>query len=224
MIEIRYNMTFWWCDIFGFWQWCHMMLVELSKAPLHALGQDNKNKVHHDFSSCDTIGFVITWSWWHCQWHHLHSLCQDNWNNVQHYVFGHLMPLAPASCGSNDIVYGTNVQSLGHDDQNKVQHDFLIMQFHWHQHHMVPTVLSRAHYTDTSTSTHTHNWCFDQQPYWCTDFNTLKSKKNLYSLTRLTVELKWPDESWFSQWDTHEGYWHMDRCMDVWQMYGYNYG
>ena len=50
-----------------------------------------------------------------------HSLGQDNQIEMQHDIFGHVMPLAPPL---NDAMASsvTPLHSLGQDDQNKVKH------------------------------------------------------------------------------------------------------
>ena len=53
----------------------------------------------------------------------LHSLGQDDWKDLQHYIFGHVTPLALASASHNkdSLVNGT-IAFLVQDDQNEVQH------------------------------------------------------------------------------------------------------
>ena len=129
------------------------MPMVLSMVPLYSLGQNDQNEVQHDFfghvmslmmafMSCDANGVIngtIT------------PLEKDNWNEVQHH-FWPLIPLALllVSCYANSVVNGTitflrstqlkwhahphyvmltassmtTLYSFGHDDQNKVQHDF----------------------------------------------------------------------------------------------------
>ena len=63
--------------------WClyHMILVASKMTLLHFLGQDNWNKVQHDFLSCDTIDISIAITWYHWHWY---------WWNI--------MPLLSVSC------------------------------------------------------------------------------------------------------------------------------
>ena len=91
---MRCNMTLLVMRCHWHWHQHHMKPMAKSVATLHSLGQDNQNKVQHDFS--------VMWHHWHKHWHHmilitlsiepLHSLCQANLREVQH-DFGHVMLL-----------------------------------------------------------------------------------------------------------------------------------
>ena len=66
----------------------------------------------------------------------LHSLFQDDWNEMQHYFFGCVTSfvLAWASCDANSVIDGT-IASLSSRGLKTctihVQYDFLVMQHHW---------------------------------------------------------------------------------------------
>ena len=102
-----WNMTFlvvWlhWC-----WPRHHMMPMAL----LHSSGQDNQNGV--------IITFWVMWFHWCQHQHHmmslassmapLHSLGQDDWNEMQHDFLGLLTPLMPVSVSHTTfgIINGT---------------------------------------------------------------------------------------------------------------------
>ena len=92
------------------------------------------------FCSSAMIGTDIssTWFWWHCQWHHCISWVKmmEMWCNVTfldmsclwHYCWHHKMPSALAKAP---------LHSLGQDNENVEQNNFLVMwhncHCHWHQ-------------------------------------------------------------------------------------------
>ena len=84
-------MWYHWC-----WYQHHVMLI--SMVPLHSLSLETDIRCHMTF---------LMWCNWHWHQHHmtpmapLQSLDQDNWNEVQHEISDHVMPLAPALV-SND--------------------------------------------------------------------------------------------------------------------------
>ena len=91
-------------DLFG-----HMMPLALASASHDAHSNVNSTTTLHRSRwlnlsatwllwSCDIIGtsIGITQGWWALSMAPLHSLDQDNWNEVQPYSFGHAMPLAHA--------------------------------------------------------------------------------------------------------------------------------
>ena len=54
----------------------------------------------------------------------LYSLGLDNWNNVQHDLFGHLLPLMPVSVSHDaSSIINAPFHLSGQDDQNEMQHD-----------------------------------------------------------------------------------------------------
>ena len=65
---------------------------------------------------------------------------------MQHNLLGHMMPLymEAGSCDANSIVNGTI--ALKSHWSKWMQHDFLVMWHHWHQHqhHIMLMALSRA--------------------------------------------------------------------------------
>ena len=114
--QMKWGVTwpFWSCDAVGTsvsttWHWWHCHLMISSIAPLHLSAQDDQNETKHDLS-------II----WHCKhWHQYHvmqmtlsialySVGKDNWNNMKHNIFGHLMSLmlVSVSCDANIIING----------------------------------------------------------------------------------------------------------------------
>ena len=58
----------------------------------------------------------------------LHLLGQDNQNEMQHDIFGHMMPLALALASSDTYSVTKGIIVFpGQDDRNEVKHHFLIM-------------------------------------------------------------------------------------------------
>ena len=100
---MRCNNTFWSCDAIG--SSIGIMLIVLSMAPLHSLGQDDENEVQHNLSV-------------------------------------HVMPLALASVSNdaNSIINGTTT-SLMLRTAERCNVTSLVMWFYWHQHHMMETAL-----------------------------------------------------------------------------------
>ena len=75
---MRCNMLFWSYEAIGTgirvtgWQWHHLMLKALSMVQLHLLGQDNENEVQYDVFG-HVLPLVLSlalWCWWYHQWHH----------------------------------------------------------------------------------------------------------------------------------------------------------
>ena len=89
------------------------------------------------------IHFPIIWHCWH--WHQqpvipkavsiapLYSLGQDNWTNVQHNLFVHVMALMLVSYDADSVISGTIpfVRSIW---SKEIQHAFFVRWWHWHQH------------------------------------------------------------------------------------------
>ena len=85
--------------------------------------------------------------WCQC-WHHitlLHLLALDDQNEMQHDLFSHLTLLVLAEHHTLPMELSiAPLHSLGEDNWNNVQDNFLLMGYHWcwHQYHMIPTVSS----------------------------------------------------------------------------------
>ena len=91
-----------------------------------------------------SMNFLIIWCHWHLHHHHvmqkallmapLHSLDQDDKNEVQHDFIGYVTPLAPASASHDaDGIVNSTTTFLCLDEQSQVQNDFLVMLYHWCQ-------------------------------------------------------------------------------------------
>ena len=94
--------------------------------------------------------FFITWCQWYHQWHQLHSLGQNDRNGD---LFGHVISLALASYDSNGVING-NIAFLRQNIHIKLQHNLLVMWFHWH--HMSTMVYDTCISTGTTTYTKSH--------------------------------------------------------------------
>ena len=66
-----------------------------------------------------------------------HLLGQDDQKDIQHYIFGHMIPLAPVIMSCQTHHYGT-MHNLSQDNQNEAQH------WYWCWHHMKPMASQMA--------------------------------------------------------------------------------
>ena len=139
MIKIKYIfLVIWHCC-----NWCHhnMMSTTLSMAPLQLLGQDDWNKVQHDFFDhvIPLTPVLASWCQWYCQWYH--CIHYSNMTEMRcamiffiwHHSYWCQHNMMPTTLSKAPL------HLLHQEDQNKVQHDFLAMWYHWckHQHHVV---------------------------------------------------------------------------------------
>ena len=106
---MRCNMTF--LLIWHHWHWYHKMPIAPSMAPLHSWGQNKRMRCN--------MSFLVMWCHWHWYQCHmmwmvlsiapLHSLGQDDWNEVEPDTLSHVMSLALASVShnANGVINGT---------------------------------------------------------------------------------------------------------------------
>ena len=114
--------------------------------PLHFIGQGDQNEVQYDKFGHGTIlvlasmlhdagsiiAFFMSRQWkWSATWLFGHGIL---WQQHQH----NLMSIKP-------------LHSLGQFDLNRVQHEFLVMSCHWHQHYMIPMILLMVNDNGAST-------------------------------------------------------------------------
>ena len=62
-------------------------------------------------------------------------------------TFGYVMPLSPVLVSHNaNGIYMVPLYSLGHNNENEIQHDSLVMLHHWQWcwHHMMPMASKKA--------------------------------------------------------------------------------
>ena len=76
----------------------------------------------------------------------LHSVSQDNWNEVLHDIFVHVMPLqlTQAAHDANDVINSTIAFVRSRGSQWDAAWPFLVMLCYWHQHwhHLMLMALS----------------------------------------------------------------------------------
>ena len=101
-----------------------MFPMKSSVTPLHSLGQDDQNKVQHNFWSCDTTAtsIGITLCKMVLSMASLYFLGEDNWIEMQHDFSGmwchwnwhHMMPMALSVAHSTDVSNGTSTSTKCH--------------------------------------------------------------------------------------------------------------
>ena len=106
------------------------------------------------FWSCNAIGISITWYYctivMQCHWHWCHHYGKPlNSIGQSDQMRPYMTYLAMLyHCHWHHVMLMTLLMEplyfLGHDNWNKVQHDFFIIWHHWFYHHVMPLALSMA--------------------------------------------------------------------------------
>ena len=164
---------------------------------------------HHCIPKVKTTERNCNMTWFGHNWHHhkmlmalskasLHSLCLDDWKQVQHDFFGHVIPCVPSSASydANDIINGTTAfltstwfkwnatwpfwscdaisTALASDDFNSVINGIItFLRSRWSKWGATYFWSYVAITTDISNAT--RHWCQHQYWHWHTkSYNTSK--------------------------------------------------
>ena len=150
------------------WCWHHMIPMESKMVPLHSLAQDISNNVQHVF-----LVMWCHWQWHQCHIMltalpngSMHSLDYQQLKWDASWLFAHVIPIASSMAPlhffsqdkqnematlvmvltSHDAsgIKMASLHSLPREYWNVVQHDCLVILYHWHwpQCHIMPTTSS----------------------------------------------------------------------------------